>query len=373
MKSLKPKRNFSKPQLLVFLLVFSAIGYLIFRSFALPNPNLSGDLNGDNTVNVQDLSILLSNYNTTNSAADINSDGTVNVLDLSILLSHYGQTYSGGGTGMAWDWDATTAALDPNSAALIQTLLGYGIVSPNLVMNNWAVATADSATASPCYNVPLTSGGNADSTICIPLGTKPDPSGDGHLTIRDSIHGRETDFWQAKYDSTSQRISSASAGTSFPIGSVNEITTGWGGDAANLPLRRGLVTPDEIKAGVINHPLVFSTPFIGSGSPRYPAVHNAATCGSTCTNHLVEGTWTRISPSVNCSSFSLPAWQVAICTAIQKYGMFLRDNAGSFGVYGQNPINGGTTWSAAGLSGNSAAFSSSFPWSQLQVLSPPPQ
>jgi hypothetical protein len=49
-----------------------------------------GDLNGDNTVNILDLSILLSNYATTNSVADINKDGTVNILDLSILLSNYG-------------------------------------------------------------------------------------------------------------------------------------------------------------------------------------------------------------------------------------------------------------------------------------------
>ncbi len=49
-----------------------------------------GDLNGDNTVDVTDLSILLSNYNTTNAVADINHDGTVNIFDLSILLSHYG-------------------------------------------------------------------------------------------------------------------------------------------------------------------------------------------------------------------------------------------------------------------------------------------
>lgn len=49
-----------------------------------------GDLNGDNNVDITDLSILLSNYNTTNSVADINKDGTVNILDLSILLSNYG-------------------------------------------------------------------------------------------------------------------------------------------------------------------------------------------------------------------------------------------------------------------------------------------
>lgn len=49
-----------------------------------------GDLNGDNLVNVTDLSILLSNWNTSNAVADINADGTVNIFDLSILLSNYG-------------------------------------------------------------------------------------------------------------------------------------------------------------------------------------------------------------------------------------------------------------------------------------------
>jgi hypothetical protein len=49
-----------------------------------------GDLNQDGHVNVTDLSILLSNYATTNATGDINNDGNVDILDLSILLSHYG-------------------------------------------------------------------------------------------------------------------------------------------------------------------------------------------------------------------------------------------------------------------------------------------
>jgi hypothetical protein len=92
-KSTLKSSRFSRPQLLIFIIAFSLIGYLIFKSFAAPNPNLPGDLNNDNTVNVTDLSILLSNYSTSNSAADINNDGTVNILDLSSLLSHYGSSY----------------------------------------------------------------------------------------------------------------------------------------------------------------------------------------------------------------------------------------------------------------------------------------
>ena len=91
------KAIFSSKKLLLFALLFGLIGgYILLRTFASPNPNLPGDLNGDNTVGITDLSILLSNYNTTNPTADINLDGTVNILDLSILLSHWGQSISAG-------------------------------------------------------------------------------------------------------------------------------------------------------------------------------------------------------------------------------------------------------------------------------------
>jgi len=48
------------------------------------------DLNCDGTVNIYDLSALLSDYATTVAMADVNNDGVVNVFDLSVLLSRYG-------------------------------------------------------------------------------------------------------------------------------------------------------------------------------------------------------------------------------------------------------------------------------------------
>ncbi len=53
-----------------------------------------GDLNADDKINVIDLSILLSGFNSrpsANTGADVNGDGVVNVIDLSILLSNYGK------------------------------------------------------------------------------------------------------------------------------------------------------------------------------------------------------------------------------------------------------------------------------------------
>ncbi|HUC20400.1 MAG TPA: dockerin type I domain-containing protein, partial [Candidatus Polarisedimenticolaceae bacterium] len=60
-----------------------------------PPPVKQGDINGDNAVNIFDLSILLSNYGKTraqasNPKADINNNNVVDIFDLSILLSKYG-------------------------------------------------------------------------------------------------------------------------------------------------------------------------------------------------------------------------------------------------------------------------------------------
>jgi hypothetical protein len=49
-----------------------------------------GDINGDNKIDVLDLSAMLTNWGTNNASCDLNADGLVGVLDLSILLSRWG-------------------------------------------------------------------------------------------------------------------------------------------------------------------------------------------------------------------------------------------------------------------------------------------
>jgi hypothetical protein len=52
-----------------------------------------GDLNNDGSINILDISILLSNWGATNAGieSDLGNNGPVGVVDLSILLSHWGQ------------------------------------------------------------------------------------------------------------------------------------------------------------------------------------------------------------------------------------------------------------------------------------------
>jgi hypothetical protein len=54
-------------------------------------PPKPGDTNGDDLVNITDLSTLLSHYSANFPNADFNKDNIVNITDLSILLSNYGK------------------------------------------------------------------------------------------------------------------------------------------------------------------------------------------------------------------------------------------------------------------------------------------
>jgi hypothetical protein len=57
-----------------------------------PNPNPKpGDLNGDNQVNITDVSIMLSSWGQGGVPADLNGSGKVDITDLSTLLSNWGK------------------------------------------------------------------------------------------------------------------------------------------------------------------------------------------------------------------------------------------------------------------------------------------
>jgi hypothetical protein len=76
--------------LFVSYVLFSQSSLYFINNHTSASAQEPADLNNDNTVNVFDLSILISNWNTNNTTADINKDGTVNIFDLSALISKWG-------------------------------------------------------------------------------------------------------------------------------------------------------------------------------------------------------------------------------------------------------------------------------------------
>jgi len=80
--------------LVLVAVLFAIIGSIfLYQSFAA-NANLPGDVNNDNIVNLSDLSILLSKWNTIDTSVDLNNDNEVGLSDLSILLSNWNKTYT---------------------------------------------------------------------------------------------------------------------------------------------------------------------------------------------------------------------------------------------------------------------------------------
>ena len=49
-----------------------------------------GDINGDSSINILDLSVLLTKWGTSDTMADLDKSGKVDIIDLSILLTKWG-------------------------------------------------------------------------------------------------------------------------------------------------------------------------------------------------------------------------------------------------------------------------------------------
>ncbi|WP_370064493.1 hypothetical protein [Mycobacterium sp. MAA66] len=182
------------------------------------------------------------------------------------------------------------------------------------------------------------------------------------------------EFWQANSPS-SGAISTAWGGTAVDVKTGPGIAAGGGttgsATASNVSRLAGVIRMREIQAGSIPHALEIGSSFACTGYFRYPA---AKTDGpSTNANCIPEGARIQLDPSVNISS--LPAGEKAIAAALQTYGAYVCDTAGSpfalafegdpslIGQSGQVPM----AYSNAGLSWDYYDMTD-IPWSSLRVL-----
>jgi hypothetical protein len=275
------------------------------------------------------------------------------------------------GPGSMWNRPlAKNRPVHPNSDALMANWAGRYLRNPNMTLRAWGVAVAEVRRSDPRYHVPCTKYPctlGAFGAFRIPVTAKPDPGGDGHLSVHDRAARREWGMWQASHDADAGRWS-ASAGAAVSLAGDGIARGGKAsGNAANFPLLGGLVRPEEISYGRIKHPLAFGQPGIGPGRPVCPATSNVATTRDPLA--LREGTLLQLDPAVDVEALDLPPWQRVIARALQEYGMYLRDNSGTLTVYAENPVSRGyDAWARVGLRGESVGFSSAFPWRRMRVI-----
>jgi len=246
----------------------------------------------------------------------------------------------------AWNANISSAAVDPNSAAItsaaeftghflhpdFSSVAGgnYGI--PYTVVDSRStalssIAITDYASESDVALEPIPTNAPIEGAPADCDGWPNTYVGDAHVLVLD----RNTCILYETFNThrcTGQW--SASQQTIWNLLTDEQRPWTWtSADAAGLAILPGLLRYDEVASGAIHHAIRFTMPnTLTDGNSGYfvpPASHAA---GNSTTTLNVMGMRIRLKASFDVSSFS-PANQV-ILTAMKQYGMILADNGSAF-------------------------------------------
>jgi len=174
--------------------------------------------------------------------------------------------------------------------------------------------------------------GRVPATLALPPGTRPDPRYDGWLSVIDPATGLGYDFWRARRQSDdtisfqyAKAWALAGPGFSPPV-SVDPARAA-GARGSGLPLFAGVIGPQELRTGEINHALAVSVPGLARRSYVQPA---SVTDGVGPTDSLPAGARIRLKgsvrPRLESGDPGRPATE-AILVALRRYGAIVVDRA----------------------------------------------
>ncbi len=170
--------------------------------------------------------------------------------------------------------------------------------------------------------------------VPIPGYVEADELTDGNVVLIDTVNGCEYDFWQfrkiyGKYY--------ASWGNALPISGEAAFEKGFSARGSGLALTAGVIWPQELASGQINHALIFSYSTPQAGGPVWPATESDGF--STNSDDLPEGTLVQLNPNLNLDSLGLKGYEKTIARAMQIYGMYCADSGGGIQLYVVNPAS----------------------------------
>jgi len=286
-------------------------------------------------------------------------------------------------------WNTATAAsapLDPSSPAMITGLLGqvrqYGT---GFNTTSWSVPIYTVAASQTAVRVTLDNPNRylqqAWEAVPLPPTARPAAGTDRQLVVWQPATDTMWEFWHMEiradgwHAEYGGRIVEASENPGYYVTIGNETGAGfaeqswWGATATGLPLAAGLVTAEEVRCGSIDHALALALPRTRQGQIAWPAQRGDGKDPSATA--IPEGTRLRLDPSLDLATLNMPPFTRMLARAAQRYGLIVRDGAGSVALYGEDPTPlGADPWPS--LTGNLKPwqFMPSFPWSRLQVLRP---
>jgi hypothetical protein len=170
------------------------------------------------------------------------------------------------------------------------------------------------------------------------------------------------DGWHARFGGRIKNLSSNPGHYTDP--------PGWGATATSIPMLGGLIRIDEVRRGRIDHALAIAIPQPRKDVFSWPAQRTDGTLDHP--DAIPEGTRFRIDPGVDLDRVKMSPLVRTMAEAVQKYGMVVRDKAGSVAFYAEDPSPLGHD-PYAGARGffdgrYPSALLADFPWQHLQAL-----
>jgi hypothetical protein len=240
-----------------------------------------------------------------------------------------------------WNQDISGAAVDPNSAAIINFIGTSDPVHPDFGAGLYAGSSIGIpyvvvGSTQGLVNINFTAYGSESDPGPMPVppnapieGYPAPGSGDRHVLVLDNSNCWLYELYSS-YPNSDGTWNAASAAVWDLLNDEQRPLTWTSADAAGLPIFAGLVRYDEVASGQINHALRFT---LQSSSAAFvpPASHWA----SNSSNQYAAapmGMRMRLKASFDVSQYS--ATNQVILKALQKYGMIMADNGSNMYISG---------------------------------------
>jgi hypothetical protein len=217
----------------------------------------------------------------------------------------------------------------------------------------WTTTVYQAASGTPLVVVSVA---NTGKHISIPYrsGWAPSPDSDAHIAIIDDSTGCEYEF--AGFNPSN--LSSHGVAVFHLFSGSGAHVADAGVTGGEMSVLAGLITPQDVASGSINHALRIATP-VNSPSYRLPATRS----DGSHSGGIPEGALIRLDPTLNLSSYDLTPFQMMYAKALQKYGAYDDDSGGALAVFAESTTDGSHyTQTISGLPKSLVAH--------LQVMSP---
>ncbi len=149
---------------------------------------------------------------------------------------------------------------------------------------------------------------------------------DNQMVILDLDTRCEYDLFQARMEE-GQWV--AGWANSISMDSIGIYEKGLSARGSGFTTLAGVIWPDELENGYIDHALIFSYPHARAGGPVAPATESDGL--SKRQYALPEGALLQLDPTLDLETITLTPEEKTVAKALQEYGMYLVDD-GSFGV-----------------------------------------